>query len=150
MDVGCILALGLLALLGGLATLAMADEDDVEGRPGPVVAVSAGTFGFFLAMVGPYYVSKGTNMERYRFYSTGISFSVRSRHAGWTVEHHTWEEMGRFHRSGHWFLGPAIVIDVGIPGDTLIVPGSMEGFDLVEGLLSRHLEEAAGSWELFD
>jgi hypothetical protein len=76
--------------------------------------------------------------------------TVRGEGGGWTEELREWNHMGRFHRADHWYMGPAIVVDSGIPGDSLIVPRSMEGFDRVERLLEENLEEVSGAWELFD
>ena len=145
-----ILSVGLVALAWGLAILATFDEENPEGRPSAVAALSVGTVGFFLGVAGPRYISKSLHMRPHEYLDTGILLTVRHDRGGWTEEVRNWDQMGRFHRANHWYMGPAIIVDVGIPGDNLIVPRTMVDFDRVEFLLSENLKEASGAWELFD
>ena len=96
--------------------------------------------GLVTFVVGTYFYAKSINLKKLQFYDNGISFTIRYKRRGWRCEHRPWSKMGTFIRKDHWFLGQTISVDIGIPGESLLVPGTMEGFDEVYQLVSRNLE----------
>jgi hypothetical protein len=136
-----ILCTGVVIL--AVSTLALVLAGEGMGEDDPLGALM-GLFligGLVVFVSGTYFYGKSIELRKMQFFDTGIAFSIRYKRRGWRFEHRPWSKMGAFVRKDHWFLGPTLVVDIGIPGEGLLVPGTMERFDDVHQLVSRNLEE---------